>query len=35
LDNIEWDSVLKEHDSGLMYFDQDNLELQNLLKTLL
>jgi surface carbohydrate biosynthesis protein len=35
LDNIEWDSVLKEHDSGLMYFDQDNLELQNLLKNLL
>jgi len=35
IDDIQWDSVLKEQNSGLMYFDQDNLKLQDLLKNLL
>ena len=35
MDNTGWNSILNEHSSGLMYFDQDNLELQNLLKNLL
>lgn len=35
IDDIGWNSVLNEHYSSLMNFDQDNLELQNLLKNLL
>jgi surface carbohydrate biosynthesis protein len=35
IENTGWNSVLNEHYDGLMDFDQDNLELQNLLKNLL